>query len=110
MVAKKEAQKKVPTNTDAAKKRRQIRFTPENNITATIDLNANTKIHAPSLLALVFSESFGGCGVLMLLSRHLQIADTCKVQIGELAPARAEVVWRVQLDDQSMKIGFRLME
>ncbi|HAZ12854.1 MAG: hypothetical protein A2X86_21825 [Bdellovibrionales bacterium GWA2_49_15] len=103
-------EKKPAVKKGEVKKRKQVRFKPDPNVLAAIDLSPQNKKFAPTLRGLVFSESYGGCGVVMLLSPHLMVGDVCKIEIGVLAPMKAQVMWRTQLDDQVMKLGLQLLE
>ncbi|MBI2522007.1 MAG: hypothetical protein HYV97_16440 [Bdellovibrio sp.] len=103
-------EKKAVAKKGVIKKRSQVRFRPDPNVLAAIDLNPENKKFSPTLRGLVFSESYSGCGLVMLLSPHMMVGDICKIEIGVLAPLKAQVMWRTQLDDQVMKLGLKLLE
>ena len=103
-------EKKAAVKKGEIKKRSQVRFKPDPNVLAAIDLNPQNKKFSPTLRGLVFSESYGGCGIVVLATPRLVVGDFCKIEIGVLAPLKAQVVWRTQLDDQVIKIGLKLLE
>ena len=52
----------------------------------------------------------GGCSLAVLGTDRLQVGDVCVVQVGKLAPLRAEVRWRNELDDKVLRVGFMFLE
>lgn len=100
--------KKAPT----ANKRRNIRFAPEDSTIALIEVAPfpTSKAFKPSVTGLVFSESHGGCGVVVVGAEDLKAGSMCKIQVGKLAPMKAEIRWRKDLDDSLAKLGLMYLE
>ena len=91
-------------------KRRFIRYQSDRRIFARIDTNVHRKVFQPDLVALVLDVSPGGCGLVVLATENLKIRDQCVIQIAEEDPTPAEIAWRVDLDEQVIKLGVRYIE
>jgi hypothetical protein len=94
------------------KKRKSTRFDPGPGTIAMIDLQGRESGEfRPTLLGLVFSEAFKGCG-LIVLSRdgEIKVGDTWKVKVGKLSPMAAEIRWVKFLDEQVARIGLEYLE
>lgn len=102
--------KKPLDNAYWEKKRRFIRFSPELNVTADIDLREYGKDFSADLKALVFSESQGGCGLVVLANDLLEHGMTIRVKIGDLNPIAAQIVWRKDIDSQVILLGLKYLE
>ena len=75
-----------------------------------IDLEVDRVKFTPTIIALVFSESYGGCGLVVVGPDKLPVGTLCKAKIGVLEPMRGEIVWKTQLDNLIAKIGLKLLE
>ncbi len=91
-------------------KRKGIRFKPDSQTLATISYQNQKKNFTVDLHALVVTESFGGCGVVTFRSPKLTPGTCCTIQVGKIGPLEAEVRWRVDLDEDLMKLGFKYLE
>ena len=97
---------------DAANKRRSIRFQPDPNTMAHVELGtfSTSKVFRPSLTALVTEESYRGCGLALMMSKDLQVGSKMRIQVGKGAPLIGEVRWRTELDSQIMRVGIMYLE
>ncbi len=86
-------------------KRANLRYKPQSTVHALIDADFATAEFSPTISALIFDESFGGCGLVILDTPKLQVGDRCRIQIGNLPVTRAEVRWRRELAEDVIKIG-----
>jgi hypothetical protein len=93
----------------APNKRKFIRFKPDPDSIALIDMKSGSQF-SPSLHALIFEESHGGVGLLVISNERIKIGQKLKVQVGRLAPLKAEVRWCEQIDKQIFKIGLMYLE
>lgn len=100
----------MTTKTKIKNNRRHVRYKPDVNAYARVDLEPETKEFQPTVVALIFSESYGGCGLVSLSNEQLQVGIVCRVQVGMLAPLRAKVIWKTQLDDQVSRLGLQYLE
>jgi hypothetical protein len=92
-------------------KRRYTRFKPDPGTIAFIDPAPEQHSRfRPQIPALVFSESYGGCGLVILGWDELEKGDICQIKVGRLAPIESEVVWRKNLDSQVATIGIKFLE
>jgi hypothetical protein len=91
-------------------KRKNIRFKPEGSTLAWIDLNPASAQFTPQVKALTFSESAGGCGLVVLINDFFTADSKLKVQIGELKPLVAEICWIQELDADVCKVGLRYVD
>lgn len=95
---------------NAERKRRHPRTQPDPRTTAVIDLMTDTEQFAPTLAALVVSESVSGCGVIVPASETLHVGARCRIQLGSLKPVMAEIRWRINLDPQAIKLGLMYLK
>ena len=98
--------KKKPVN-----KRQHLRFTPDPNEFARIDTNPNGDNFNFEYVALIVEEApLGGCAFVGLDMIPLREGDLFRIQLGNLAPVHAEVVWRRQIDGQIYRFGVQFLE
>ena len=91
-------------------RRKHTRYKPKEGVIAEISLSGQKDPFAPDLVGLVFSESYDGCGLVLLQSNALQSGMQCVIKVGNLSPLDAEIVWRTEIDPQVIKIGLRFLE
>jgi hypothetical protein len=91
-------------------KRRYVRFPAEGNTSACIDLSAGPKPFTPRLQALVYEESYGGCGLIVLKGVVFEPGDVIRIQVGRLAPMRAEVRWCMNVDQHVQRLGVMYLD
>jgi hypothetical protein len=99
-----------PKTLDPKNRRRSIRFRPDADVIATVDVEMKGEEFCPQLLALVSEESAKGCGLVLVAKDVLLVGDICRVQVGRLEPIKAEVRWRKVLDPQVFKVGLMYLE
>jgi hypothetical protein len=97
------------TTSQVTKKRKFTRFKPDPDAIALIDLKAEAQF-SPTMHALIFEESYGGVGLLVISSEKIKNGQKLIVQVGKLAPIKAEVRWCEQIDKQIYKIGLQFLE
>lgn len=89
-------------------KRKYIRFQVDPNTTAGIcPLEKAKEGHAfiPEFTALVYTEAYGGCGLVVLHHPSIEEGRRLMVKCGELAPIAATVRWVNKLDEDVLRIG-----
>jgi hypothetical protein len=91
-------------------KRKGIRFKPDSQTLATLSFQESKKNFSADLQALVITESFGGCGLVTFRSPKLNPGSVCTIQVGKIGPLEAEIRWRVDLDEDLMKLGIKYLE
>jgi hypothetical protein len=90
-------------------KRRHIRFRPESGAHAAIDLNT-TGGFKPVMAALIFQESHGGAGLLVVSELEFQEGQRLRAKVGNLSPMEAIVRWVSRISDDVYKIGIEYTE
>lgn len=91
--------------------RRYIRFRPEGNLYAQLDTQADRDAFSFEYVALILDEApLGGCGLAAHKEVKLVPGDLCRLKIGQLAPLKAEVVWKRILDEEIVRFGFKFLE
>ena len=60
--------------------------------------------------ALVTTEAYGGCGVVVNADEDWKPGLKCLVEIGKLSPLVAEVAWVRPIDEEIVRVGFRYLE
>jgi len=91
-------------------KRRHIRFIPDRDILGLIDLNIDSTEFTPTIHGLVLEESQNGVSLVVLASSAIEIGDSFKVKIGDLASTHAVVRWRKTINNDLIQIGLELIE
>lgn len=92
------------------KQRKNIRFRPDASVIAQIDFGGATAEFKPTASALVFSEAYTGCGLVVLTADLSNLESTIRVKIGDLAPLTGEIVWVRELDSEVCKVGVRYLQ
>jgi hypothetical protein len=83
-----------------------LRFAPDPGTFAAIDMSLDLDVKfAPQHFALVFSESFSGCGLIVYNNRGIKEGSQFRIQVGQLTPMLAEVKWRKDLDKEVARVG-----
>jgi energy-converting hydrogenase Eha subunit H len=90
--------------------RKFLRFKPDENAIALIDLKATTKDFNPTLTALILNESFSGCALVLASNTTLKVHTKIKIKIGNLHVMKGELVWCKTLEENIQKIGVKLLE
>ncbi len=97
-------------NKSAKNKRKGVRFFSDPGTFALIDIRPKKKDFAPEFRALVVTESFKGCSLVIVNALLFVTGDKVKVKVGELSPLLAEIRWSVELDDGIQKLGLMFLE
>jgi hypothetical protein len=102
----------APARRGTTEQRENIRFQPDPDTIAHIDCIHLTKTSPfqPTMQALVTEESHRGCGLVLKMTKDLQVGAVCRVKVGHSSALRAEVRWRVELDSQVFRIGVMFLE
>lgn len=101
-----------PTSRNDASARRNLRFQPEPDTIAQVDL-VNTgaeKKFKPTVAALVMEESYRGCGLVMVTDHDMQVGRKLRIQVGLGPSLLGEVRWRTELDSQVVRVGIMYLE
>lgn len=95
---------------DAKKiKRAHVRFTPKDPSLAKIDTRTAAISFKVQLYGLVLTEAFGGCSLVIRRTEELQLNGLCKIDVNEVGPLLARVVWRKDVDEELIKIGIKFL-
>jgi hypothetical protein len=90
--------------------RKYTRYKPDPGTVAFIDPEPDEhKDFTPTIPALVLSESYGGCGLIVLASDGLEKGDICQIRVGRLSPMDAEIVWAKKIDAEVCKVGVKFL-
>ena len=100
---------KIMTSSKPNESFRGVRFPPDPKTLAQLDVEGSAEFK-PSLYGLVLNESYQGCALILLKDERISAGAPLRVQVGQLAPMRAEVRWHKELDDQVVKIGLFYLE
>lgn len=93
-----------------SKQRRNIRYQPDPLTVAWIDPLSSGGTFKPKLKALVFSESYSGCGLVGLTADFFNIDSSFRIKVGDVLPLRAEIAWVRELDQDVCKLGIRYLD
>jgi len=90
-------------------KRKNVRFNPDPGTIAKID-SRSIDVFKPNVSALVQNESYTGCGLVALSDSDIRAGETYLVQVGELAPQPAQIIWKIDVDSEVMKLGLQYVK
>jgi hypothetical protein len=92
--------------------RKSRRFPPDEGAMAWIDPSApdDRRDFKPTIPALVTDEALYGCGIVILFDDRLSENAECMVQVGNLAPLRAQIRWVKGLHNDVQKLGLMFLE
>jgi hypothetical protein len=90
--------------------RKFIRFKPDDNALALIDLKTTGKDFTPSISALILNESFSGCALVLASNDIIKTGTKIKIKIGNLSVMKAEIVWSKVLEENIQKVGVKILE
>lgn len=92
-------------------RRRHVRFKPDPGTVANIDFKDGAEF-TPQLTALVVNQSYKGVALVTLADDALKVkvGDIVLIQVGDLAPLKAKVVWKAELDPEVVKLGISFLE
>lgn len=90
--------------------RKFIRFKPDDNALALIDLKTTGKDFTPSISALILNESFSGCALVLASNDIIKVGTKIKIKIGNLHVMKAEIVWSKVLEENIQKVGVKIMD
>jgi hypothetical protein len=91
-------------------KRSGVRFFSDPGTFALIDIKPKKKDFNPEFRALVVTESFKGCSLVIVNALLFVKGDKVKIKVGDLSPLVAEIRWSVELDDGIQKLGLMFLE
>lgn len=90
--------------------RKFIRFKPDDNALALIDLKTTGKDFTPSMSALILNESFSGCALVLTSNDIIKAGTKIKIKIGNLHVMKGEIVWSKVLEENIQKVGVKIIE
>ncbi|MCA9000553.1 MAG: hypothetical protein KDB61_01425 [Planctomycetes bacterium] len=84
-----------------------MRFKPDPNVVAFIE-TSYSGLNEPfkrEMTSLIVSESHTGCALVVPATDHLQEGDLCRILLEPGGLREGAVVWRRQLDSDTIKVG-----
>jgi hypothetical protein len=63
----------------------------------------------PNIIAIIFSQSPGGCGISMASTDLIEVGQRVRIQLGSMLPVYGEVVWMNNSDANTMKMGLKFV-
>lgn len=102
---------RIPSKSGSDRRKRQsVRFKPDADEIAQVELELRNGPFRPSTWGLVFEEAAKGCGLVILIKEAPQVGQVVRVKVGKLSPLRAEVRWVKALDSEIYRIGLMYLE
>lgn len=96
------------------KSRKFIRYLPDPLDYGLISFHVHSdykKNFEPDIVALIIEESSrSGCSLIFHKRRKIGIGAEVVLQLGRMAPIRAEVVWINELEEVLYRAGFKFLE
>lgn len=90
--------------------RKFLRYKPDPQSVALIDLKANGREFKPTITAIIMNESYSGCAVVFANNEIIKKGAKIKIKIGPLDIMKAEVAWVKVLEENIQKVGVLLLE
>jgi hypothetical protein len=94
----------------AKKKRKHIRFSPDDNTIAYFYVKGRSKAEKIHAVGLVLTEAKGGFSCAMTPSTAPEVGDICLAKVGALSVLKSECMWVEKLDKDVVKVGFQYLE
>lgn len=94
----------------AKKKRKYIRFSPEEDTIAYFYVKGRSKVQKIHAVGLVITEAKGGFSCVMTPKTAPDVDDICLAKVGALAVLKSECVWKEKIDKDVVKVGFKYLE
>ncbi len=88
-------------------RRKHTRFEPIEKYGALIDFHTKAKKFIPQIVALILTESYGGCSIATYDVPMMEKGARIKIKIGPLSPLNGEVVWVEVIDQYLVKAGIQ---
>lgn len=98
---------------DYTNKRAHMRFKPhemESLVLVDTRTEALKDDFDPDVIGIAISESRGGCSFMARTTNSLRLHDVVIIKVGALLPLYGEVVWRVNVDMEIVKVGIKYRE
>jgi hypothetical protein len=93
--------------------RRYLRFPPDPTEVAYIDTKVGEETFNREIVALILDIApKGGCSLVFSLRNGEGMKDRqrCRIQIGDMRPLTAELVWQREIDRNVYRCGFLFLE
>jgi hypothetical protein len=90
--------------------RKFLRYQPDPQAVALIDLKANGREFKPTITAIILNESYSGCAIVFSDNEIVKKGTKVKIKIGPLEIMKAEVAWVKVLEENIQKVGVLLLE
>ena len=87
-------------------KRKSIRFDSDPNWMAWLSLESRVEDFKNDIVGLVINESKEGCSIIFRDLPEIENDKTYYLQVGSLDPLKAKVVWRKEIDEGVIRVGF----
>lgn len=101
---------KINEDKAAARMRKHTRFRPDTPSLAWVQFNLGEPSFKGDTHALVYEEAFGGCCLILMSEKTINLGARWAVKVGDLEPMEAEVVWCKNLDLDVWKLGLKFLE
>ncbi len=95
---------------DDSAKRKNIRFEPDIEAFAYIDLSIDKKDFQPKISALIIDESFKGAALVLRANEIIKPGVKMQVMPGRIGPLLAEVKWLKNHGIKIIEIGIQYLE
>ncbi len=86
-------------------KRKYIRFNADPNTFVAVKIGEKDPIGG-----LAITESRGGCSAVFLATNEFKENNMCYIKVGDMAPAKAEIRWTMNVDKDLVKVGFEFVD
>lgn len=90
--------------------RQHIRFPPDPLAYAKLDFNPHSQEFKPSTIGLIINESFTGSAFIVYVESTPLSESEVRVQVGQVGPIMAKIVWVKELEPKVFKIGIQYKE
>ena len=77
---------------------------------AQVDFNDRGPQFNPTTVGLIVNESFSGSGLIVRCDRMLEKEQVIRVQVGQVGPLPARIVWLKELEPKLFKLGIEYLD
>ncbi len=100
----------TPKDSKSNLKRKNIRFEPDLDAFAYIDLKYDTKEFNPKISALIIDESFTGAALVLRSNDKIKTDSKIQIMPGRIGPLLAQVKWLKNHSGKVMEIGIEYLD
>lgn len=90
-------------------RRKHMRYQQETGTIVRIDFKIDEFNYVYSEWGQIVDDSFGGCCLVIVTKREIEVEKTAQLKLTDLAPFTVRIAWKKELDENVFKIGLEYL-